>query len=286
MGMPLARRAVAAGWAVHALARRPEVADELRAAGVVPVGALAEVAGGADVVVVCVRTDAQVLDVALGGDGLLASMAPGTVLVVHTTGSPATAERLAGAGRSVGVAVVDAPFSGSPAQVEAGQIPLLVGGATTAVDVARRLLSAYGEPIFHLGPLGAGQRVKLLNNLLLAANAELALEVLRLGRGIGMAPGPLVDVLQHCSGRSAALGMLGASGATPEAIAHLGGFLVKDIDVAIAVAGELDLDLGVLGRTAQDARASFTAAAAALATPGTVSEAGPGAGGPGEPPSP
>jgi len=101
----------------------------------------------------------------IGPEGLIEAMGPGAVLVVHTTGSPGTARRLAGAGEARGVAVVDAPFSGSPSQVAAGTIPLLVGADPVVLDAARPVLSAYGDPIYHLGPVGGGQRVKLYADL-------------------------------------------------------------------------------------------------------------------------
>ncbi len=260
MGMPLAARVAAAGMTMVALARRPEVADALAAVDVLPAATIADAVAAADVVVICVRTDAQVADVALRPDGILAAARPGAVVAIHTTGSPSTAARLADAGHDHGVAVLDAPFSGSPSQVQAGTIPLLVGGTAADLDAALPVLAAYGDPV-HLGALGSGQRVKLLNNLLLAGNAELALEVVRLGQEQGFAPEELVEVLSRCSGRSNALAMLAGGGWAPAAVGRLGGFLGKDIDVAQGVAAELDLDLGSLGRTAAEARRRFAAAA-------------------------
>ena len=88
------------------------------------------------------------------------------------------------------------------------------------------------------------------------------MDVVRLGADLGMDHRELVEVLLHCSGRSFALSMLQSAATPSEAVRRLGGFLGKDIDVAMGVAGELALDLGVLGRTAAEARARFDAAAA------------------------
>ena len=85
-------------------------------------------------------------------------MAPGSVLVVHTTGSPGTAQRLAEAGAARRVDVVDSPVSGTVADVIAGSITLLVGGPPDTVDRVRPVLAAYGDPILYLGPLGRARR--------------------------------------------------------------------------------------------------------------------------------
>ena len=111
-------------------------------------------------------------------------------------------------------------FLGAAGAVGAG---LLVGGSAGALGASRGLLSSYGEPIYHLGPVGSGQRVKLLNNLLLAANAELAMDVVRLGAAIGMDHRELVEILLHCSGRSFALSMLQGGASPLEAVHRLGG---------------------------------------------------------------
>ena len=94
-----------------------------------------------------------------------AAMAPGAVLVIHTTGSPRTAETIA----ARGIDVVDAPVSGGPHDIAAGHVTLFVGGDDDAVARVKPVLSAYGDPILHVGRTGAGQLVKLVNNTLFAA---------------------------------------------------------------------------------------------------------------------
>lgn len=253
MGGAVVRRLVGR-CEVNVLDRSGRRAAELEGLGADVSSHLAGVAEQASVVIICVRTDAQVIEVAVGERGLLAHMVPGSVLVVHTTGSPRTAEHLESIATERGIDVLDAPFSGSPAQVAAGAIPILVGGVDGAVDAALPVLSAYGHPVHHLGPVGSGQRMKLLNNLMLTANAEVAAEALRLSAQFGFEPARFAEVVAGCSGRSFALEVVAASAG---AMDHLGTFLAKDIDVALAVAAELDADLGSLGRIVTDARRRF-----------------------------
>jgi 3-hydroxyisobutyrate dehydrogenase-like beta-hydroxyacid dehydrogenase len=151
----MVRRLVKAGYAVRALARSEEKRGLLAEDGAQVVSDAAEAGDGADAVLVCVYTDEQVRDVCLGG-GLLGEMPGGSVLVVHTTGSPRTAEAIAARAAPRGIHVVDSPVSGGPHDVAAGRVTLFVGGAEDAVEQVRPVLRSYGDPILHVGRLGAG----------------------------------------------------------------------------------------------------------------------------------
>jgi 3-hydroxyisobutyrate dehydrogenase len=250
MGRPMVERLLAASIPVRFFARRPEVVGHLGALGAVAATSPAEAARGCGMVIVCVFTDDQVGEVALGTDGLLAAMAPGSTLVVHTTGSPTTVLALADAGRRSGVAVIDAAVSGSPDQVRAGQLTLLVGGDHAVVDPCRPVLAAYGAPILHLGALGNGMRVKLINNALLAANVQLAVEAGRLAEQLGVPAGTAIEAITHCSGTTRALGMAVGSPSPDAFRAGIRHFIGKDVGVVEAVAAELGVDLGLLGLVA------------------------------------
>lgn len=165
IGAPMIGRLAEAGHEVRAVGRSPEKRDAIDKLGATGVPAVEEAADGADIVVVCVFSDEQVQRVCLESD-LIPSMKPGSVIVVHTTGSPQTAQAVAARADRRFIDVVDAPVSGSPHDVEAGRITLFVGGDGAAVGQVAPVLSSYGDPVLHVGPLGAGQTVKLLNNLL------------------------------------------------------------------------------------------------------------------------
>jgi len=246
MGRPLVDRLLAAGFEVSAYARRAVPRADLAAAGVRVVDRVADLGAGNDVVIVYVFSDGQVREVVLD-DGLGAAMEPGSVVVVKTTGSPRTVGAIRDRVGPTGVGVVDAPGSGGPAQVAGGTLTLFVGGDDEHVDRCRPLFAAYASHIVHFGALGAGQQVKLLNNLLFGAHVELALEAARLSEELGVDPALLATTLHTCSGASYALDLVAAMGSADTLVQTAGRFVSKDVVVAQAVADELGVSLGTIG---------------------------------------
>lgn len=243
MGRPMVERLVGAGHQVTVLGRAPDKRERLREAGAEPVAAAAETADGADIVCVCVFSDDQVKE---AGAAVLPAMRAGSVLVVHTTGSPATARDLAETAPA-DVGVIDCPVSGGPHDIAAGAITLLAGGATGHVETARPVLEAYGDPVLHVGPLGAGQTVKLVNNAVFAANIGLLAAAARLGSQLGIEEESLLAALTHGSAGSRALDSAARAGSVSTFARAVAGFLDKDIAVVQATAAGLGGDLGVLG---------------------------------------
>jgi len=245
MGAPMVRRLTDVGYDVRLLGRTPEECSTATELGAEAVSSLAEVGRDADAVIVCVFTDEQVRQVCLDGD-LLAAMSPGAVLVLHTTGSLRTAEAIAERAKARGVEVVDAPVSGGPHDVAAGTVTLFVGGGDDAVARVRPLLSSYGDPVLHVGTTGAGQRVKLINNTLFAAQIGLVAEAVRLGARLGVDEPTLLRALPHGSGTSRALSSISAAGSADTFITAVGDFIGKDVAVIRTTAAELGTDLGML----------------------------------------
>jgi len=244
MGRPMVDRLVAAGHEVTVLGRTAQSRDSLGAAGAHPVAEAGGVAEKADVVCLCVFNDEQVRSIAL--NGLVAAMPEGSTLIIHTTGSPRTAQAIAGAGAARGVAVIDSPVSGGPHDIAAGHITLLVGGAAADVDRVRPVLSAYGDPILHVGPLGAGQAVKLVNNAVFAANIGLVAQAVRLGEQLGVPEEGLLAALPHGSAASMGLTVAAGRGSVATSARMLAEFLGKDVKVVREVAADLSASLGVL----------------------------------------
>ncbi|HET9564930.1 MAG TPA: NAD(P)-dependent oxidoreductase [Mycobacterium sp.] len=241
MGGPMVRRLVDAGHDVRALGRSPEKRAAVQELGAQAVADLAGVAEGAEAVIVCVFTDEQVRQVCLEGD-LGAAMAPGAVLVIHTTGSPRTAEAIA----ARGIDVVDAPVSGGPHDIAAGHVTLFVGGDDDVVGRVKPVLSAYGDPILHVGRTGAGQLVKLVNNTLFAAQIGVVAEGVRLGGRLGIDESALLGALTHGSAGSCALDKIAMAGSSGAFIDRVGDFIGKDVAVVRKIVAELDGDLGAL----------------------------------------
>lgn len=245
MGAPMVTRLSGAGHDVRVLARSPERASAITELGAQPVADLGEVGRDAEAVIVCVFTDDQVRHICLDGD-LLTGMAAGSVLVLHTTGSPRTAVAIAERAASRGIDVLDAPVSGGPHDVAAGHVTLFVGGGTDAVAKVTPVLSSYGDPVLHVGATGAGQRVKLINNTLFAAQIGLVAEAARLAERLGVDESTLLAALPHGSGTSRALTSIAAAGSAATFIAAVGDFIGKDVAVIRATVAELGSDLGVL----------------------------------------
>jgi 3-hydroxyisobutyrate dehydrogenase-like beta-hydroxyacid dehydrogenase len=243
MGLPMVHRLLGAGRDVVVHARRAEVREECAAAGAQATAELAEAVADADVVLLCLYADAQVRELALGADGFLAATKPGAVVASHTTGSPTTVRELA----ETGVRIVDAPVSGSAQDIAEGHVTVMLGGADEDVAVVTDVVAAYGDPILHLGPLGSGQTVKLLNNALFAAQVQLVGEVARLAEAQGMDTGQVATAIQRSSGASFAMSLVEGMGSVDALVAGAGHYLHKDVTAVREVAAELGLDLGELG---------------------------------------
>jgi 3-hydroxyisobutyrate dehydrogenase-like beta-hydroxyacid dehydrogenase len=245
MGHPMARKLVEAGYEVRALARSQDKRATLAADGAHPVAAVPEAGEGADAVLVCVFTDEQVQEVCLSS-GLLDAMPSGAVLVIHTTGSPRTAENIAARATPFGIAVVDAPVSGGPHDIAAGHLTLFAGGTQEAIEQVRPALASYADPILHVGPLGAGQRVKLINNALFAAQLGLLTSAVDLATHLGVAEPVLLSALPHGSAASRALTAVASRGSVSAFAETVSDFLTKDVEVARKTAATLGTALGPL----------------------------------------
>lgn len=165
MGLPMARQLVDAGHDVVAFDLDPARAALLD----VPAAASpAHAASGAEVAVLSLPSPAVVEEVALGPGGAAEGLAAGTVLVDMSTGPPALARRLAASLEPAGIDVLDAPVSGGPLGAEAGTLAIMVGGPQGAFERCASLFGAMGSRVELVGGHGAGQTVKLCNNLIVA----------------------------------------------------------------------------------------------------------------------
>jgi len=245
MGAPMVGRLVGAGHDVRVLGRTDEKRSAIAELSATPVADIGDVTEGADVVVVCVFTDDQVAELCLDGQ-LVATMAAGSSLVVHTTGSPKTARAIAATFGHVDV--IDAPVSGGPHDIAAGTVTLFAGGDDAAVERTRPVLASYGDPILHAGPTGAGQLVKLVNNTLFAAQIALVAEGVQLGSRLGIEELPLLNALVHGSAQSRVLSMVAAAGSAEGFISAVGEFIGKDVAVVRRTVADLGDELGELDR--------------------------------------
>ena len=210
IGRPMARHLAAAPLALTVWNRTHAKALAFAAeTGAQAAETPADAARGAAVVITCLPTSREVEGL-LDGDGsgpnpsagLLARMAPGAVLVDCTSGDPATSRRIAARLAERGVGFLDAPVSGGVAGAERGALTVMCGGDAALLERVRPVLACFGEKIVHCGPVGAGDAVKAVNNVLLAAHVWSTGEGLAALAKAGVDPAAALDVINSSSGRS------------------------------------------------------------------------------------
>ena len=205
MGGGMVRRIIDAGFATVLWARRPEALTEYQGANVETAANPADLASRVDVIGICVWADDDVREVLDGDRGVLAGCRPETVIAIHSTVEPATCRELAATAAERGVIVLDVPVSGGREVALAGSLAVAIGGDEEAATRCRPVFESFGDPVLYVGPIGAAQSIKLINNALLAANLALADDALTVGEALGVRLEPMQQLLQSASGRSYAL---------------------------------------------------------------------------------
>jgi 2-hydroxy-3-oxopropionate reductase len=196
MGRPMARNLLAAGYGlvVHDVNRA--AVEELVSAGAVAGTSPRQVAESADVLITMLPDSPQVREVYLGPDGAFEALRPGWLAIDMSSIAPSTARELAALAAASGAEMLDAPVSGGDKGAIAGTLSIMVGGSGAAFERAQPIFAAMGKTIVHVGPAGAGQVVKVCNQVVVAVVIEAVSEALVLGAKAGVDPGRIADVLQ------------------------------------------------------------------------------------------
>jgi 3-hydroxyisobutyrate dehydrogenase-like beta-hydroxyacid dehydrogenase len=197
MGSRMAANLQREGFAVTAWTRTPGKAqawaDEHE--GARAAATPAEAAADADIIISMVVDGAQVETVLLGEHGAVAGAPGQTLFVDMSTIAPADARRIGAALAQRGHAFLDAPVTGSSPKAQSGTLTIMAGGDEEAFTRARPALQAMGETIVHVGELGHGQTIKLINNAVSAANAATLAQALVMGAGTGVDLDALIEIL-------------------------------------------------------------------------------------------
>lgn len=244
MGRHMAGHLMTAGHQLTVFSRTASRCEPLVEKGARLARTAREAAEGADIVFVMVGGPEDVEAVTIGDDGALSSMAPGSVLVDHTTSTPRLAVHIAAWAAAQGVLTLDAPVSGGDIGAEAGKLSIMCGGSAAAVERTMPLLELMGTNILHMGGPGAGQHTKMCNQILACSNM------------IGMAESL---IYAHRAGLDAdeVIRAIGAGAAGSWAVNNLGprvvkrdfapGFMIKhmskDLGIALDEAERLGLRL-------------------------------------------
>jgi len=162
----------------------------------------AAAAAGADIVFTCVGNDDDVRDVVSGADGALAAMAEGSILVDHTTASATLARELHAAAAAVAVGFLDAPLSGGQAGAESGQLTIMVGGDDGVFERAQPVIDSYARAITLIGPSGAGQLAKMVNQICIAGVVQGLSEALHFAKRAGLDPAKVISAISQGAAQS------------------------------------------------------------------------------------
>jgi 2-hydroxy-3-oxopropionate reductase len=211
MGGPMAANLVKAGFEVVGYNRSAEPVKRLVDAGGRGADSVAEAVRGADVIVTMVPDSPDVEDVTGGDDGVFANAEKGALYVDMSSIRPDVAVRVAEAGRTAGLRVLDAPVSGGEAGAIEGNLSIMVGGEAADFEAAKPVLEAVGKTIVHVGPAGSGQTVKAANQLIVAVNIEALAEALAFLEAYGVDTDAALEVLGGGLAGSTVLARKGAN---------------------------------------------------------------------------
>jgi 3-hydroxyisobutyrate dehydrogenase len=252
MGMAMAANLARAGFAVTAWNRTPGRVEELADLGVTEAATPAEAASQVEMVVICVSDTPDVEAVLFGPAGVIEGAKPGTLIIDCSTIAPSGSWDFAARLREADLRMVDAPVSGGSEGARNATLTIFVGGDERDVEHARPVLSALGRTITHVGPIGAGQAVKAVNQVILAGT------YLGVAEGIVLAIKAGLDVEQVVTA-------LGGGAAQSWVLANRSGRMIdndyplgfkvalhrKDLAIALDLAGQLGAVLPVSALAAQ-----------------------------------
>jgi 3-hydroxyisobutyrate dehydrogenase len=242
MGAGMAANLAKKGHDVRAFDLSEEALARARGAGCLPIASAREAAEDAEAVVTMLPAGAHVEQVYT--DSVLPVAAPSAVLIDSSTIDVDVARRLAEAAAAKGLAAVDAPVSGGIAAAQAGTLTFMVGGAAEAFALAQPLLADMGKAVFHVGASGAGQAVKMCNNLVLASTMIATCEAFALAEKLGLDPQRFFEVASVSTAQSWSMNtytpLPGVGPESPADRDYQGGFatalMLKDLTLAMNAA--------------------------------------------------
>ena len=203
MGLPMAKNVISAGHELMTtFHRRREPAEELVGLGAELAPDHVTIAKWADVIITMLPADAELKEVVMGKQGLIEGFSHGKVLIEMTTATPTAMLEVEAALSSRGVRVLDAPASGGTTAAGAGTLTIMVGGDASLVEEYRPLLGSMGKTIFHVGPVGQGKVVKMVNQVMAGIHLLAMAEAFSLGVKCGADPKILYEVIKESSGYS------------------------------------------------------------------------------------
>jgi 3-hydroxyisobutyrate dehydrogenase len=205
MGNPMASNVLKAGFPMIVYDRNPQAMENLLQAGAQRAASAREVVEGSEIVLTSLPASPDVEAVYLEPGGLVDSAKRGTMLVDLSSVLPSTPRKIELRAQARGVHFLEAPVSGGVSGARAATLAIMVGGDPETLTRAQPVLRAIGPNIFHVGPVGAGNTVKAINNMMASVNALAMMEGVALGVKAGLDPMTIYEVVKASSGGSKAL---------------------------------------------------------------------------------
>jgi len=202
MGGPMAKHLLKAGYRLSVFDLNPQPMTELKAVGAFETGSAADAAQEADVIITVLPACENVKAAVLGAKGVLEAAKSGAVLIDMSSIAPHTSRLVAEEAQARGIKFMDAPVSGGTIAAENGTLTIMVGGDKELLEEHRRILEAMGKTIYHVGGIGMGETIKMINQVLVGINILAIAEAFVLGTKLGAEPQVLYDVIRKSAGNS------------------------------------------------------------------------------------
>src|SRR5216110_2392109 len=205
MGNPMASNILKNGFKMKVFDKVPKAMENLVQAGAQRAASAREVVEGSEIVLTCLPASPDVEALYLDAGGLVECAKPGTILIDLSSVLPSTPRKIEPRANQRGVHFLEAPVSGGVSGAKAATLAVMVGGDAAVLERARPVLRAIGPNIFSVGPVGAGNTVKAINNMMSCVNSLAMMEGVALGVKAGLDPMTIYEVVKASSGGSKAL---------------------------------------------------------------------------------
>ena len=241
MGGPMAKHLLAKGFSVLGYDPVPAACTKATADGVRVLATAREVASACELAIVVVGFDNQVESVVYGKEGLVEGAQPGLIVALGSTAAPQYTKGLAARLAERKITLLDIPLTRGEQAAVSGKLLILGAGDEAAFEACKPAFSAFASDIFHLGPAGAGQVGKMVNNLILWACTAANDEGLRLGQALGVDPEKMRAALHHSSAQNWAMDWRAEDSGMPWA--------EKDMNILLREADRVRLSMPLAGTT-------------------------------------
>jgi len=241
MGLPMSKRLRDAGYELYVYDIDPRPIKILKDLGAHEGTSPKDVSARSEIIISVLPTPAITKEVALGVDGIVRGVQPGSVYVDMSTSNPMVTREIHEDFKGKKVEMLDAPVSGGVKGAKEGTLTIMVGGVEVVFEKLRPILLTMGKRVIHVGKLGSGHTIKVINNMLFAVTMAATSEALALGKKAGVDPVVMRDVMNTSSGASYALDYKVRDFVLPRNFepGFTVDFQIKDMDLALGLAKDL-----------------------------------------------